>query len=100
MGLESRAEWAWPGVTGGETLSLEGKDHRCRRGWEHGMGSLGIMAGIQHLLGKGRLPRAAGTHREAIGSTLYWDSLGFTEVCVSTTTSTLSQGLGFCESAQ
>ena len=32
--LESRAEWAWPGVTGGDTLSLEGKDHGCRRGWE------------------------------------------------------------------
>ena len=64
------------------------------------MGSLGIMVGVQHLLGKAQLPRATGTHREAIGSTLHWDRLGFSEVCVSTTTGALSQGLGFCESAQ
>lgn len=64
------------------------------------MGSLGIMVGIQHLPGKGQWARAAGTHRGAMGSTPHWDRLGFTEVSVSTTTSALSQGLGFCESAQ
>lgn len=69
-------------------------------GGKRRMGSLGIMVGIQHLLGKGRLPRAPGTHREAIGCTLHWDRLGFTEVCVSTTTGALSLGLGICESAQ